>query len=186
VLNHPNFAKWAPSLYFVIGQAVWFGCVISAARMAPWIGVVLVVALVALHVGCSARPREELKLVLCVIVLGGSWDSALVHFGLLAYPSGTVIAGMAPLWIVALWASFAAQFNTTYRWLKTRIALAAVLGAIAGPLSFRGGAALGALQFVKPWPAAAALAAGWAVLLPVITWLSRRWDGVGRESPTNS
>lgn len=173
-----NPGKWVPTVYFVIGQAAWFVCVISAAKMAPWIGVSLVIVLVAIHVLRASRPLRELKFVACMAVIGGCWDSALVFFGLLAYPSGTVIAGAAPVWIVALWALFAAQFNTTYRWLKPRITLAAVFGAIAGPLSFRGGAALHAVHFVKPWPAAAALAAGWGALLPVMILLSRRWDGV--------
>ena len=176
-----NSRKWAPSLYFVIGQAAWFVCVISAAKMAPWIGICLVLVLVAVHVALAARPVDELKFILIMVVIGGSWDSALVFLGLLTYPSGTVISGMAPLWIVAVWALFAAQFNTTYRWLKPRIKLAALLGAIAGPLSFRGGAALHALEFAKPWPAALALAAGWAVLLPLMIVLSRRLDGVRLE-----
>jgi hypothetical protein len=73
---------------------------------------------------------------------------------------------------------FAAQFNTTYRWLKTRIAAAAALGAAAGPLSFRAGQALGALHFGQPWGTPLALGLGWAVLLPVVVLLARRFDGV--------
>jgi len=101
-----------------------------------------------------------------------------VSGGLLTYPHGTLVAGSAPGWILALWVLFAAQFNTTYQWLKTRMLAAAILGAVAGPVSFRAGAALGALRFAKPWPAACALAIGWALLLPLVVILSRRWDGV--------
>ncbi len=170
--------KWAPALYFVVGQAGWFACVLGAAHGIPWVGVMLAIVLVTMHVSRVARPLEEVKLVASVVVIGGLWDSALVSFGLLAYPSGQVLPGMAPLWILALWALFAAQFNTTYAWLKTRMAMAALLGAIAGPLSFRAGAALGAVRFERPWPAAIALAIGWGLLLPAINMLSRRWNGV--------
>ena len=170
--------KWAPSLYFVIGQACWFTCVISAARGAPWIGIMLTVVFVTIHVSRAARPFEELKLLASVVVLGGTWESALIAFGLLAYPSGMTLGGLAPLWLLALWALFAAQFNTTYRWLKPRLKLAALFGAVAGPLSFRAGAALGALRFMKPGPAVLALAIGWAALLPIVVVLSRRWNGV--------
>jgi hypothetical protein len=173
--------KWAPTLYFVIGQAGWFACVISAARAVPWLGVALVLLLVTIHILRAARPLQEIKLLVSVVVIGAIWESALVYFGLLSYPSGTVVRGLAPIWILALWALFAAQFNTTYKWLKPRPALAALLGAIAGPLSFHAGAALGALRFAKPLPATVALAMGWSVLLLVIIVLSRRWDGV-RES----
>jgi hypothetical protein len=169
--------KWAPSVYFVIGQATWFACVLSAARGVPWVGVVLALVCLALHLIGSVRPLEELKLLVSVALIGGLWESVLTHYGLLSYPSGVVIPGLAPYWLPALWALFAAQFNTTYRWLKSRIGLAALLGAIAGPVSFRAGAALGALRFANPVPAVVALAVGWAVLLPVVTLLSRRWDG---------
>jgi hypothetical protein len=174
--------KWAPVAYFVVGQGAWFACVLSAARGIPWVGVLVTALLVAVHVLRVRRPREELKLVLCVLVIGGVWDSLLVRAGLLAYPNSTTLPGLAPLWIIALWASFAAQFNTTYQWLKSRLWVAALLGAIAGPMSFRAGAALGAVDFVKPWPAAAALAVGWAVMLPLIDLLSHRWDGVRRSA----
>jgi hypothetical protein len=174
--------RWLPTIYFVLGQAGWFACVIGAAKGVAWIGVVVVVALVAVHLRRVARPLEEAKLIASVVVIGGTWESVLVFLGLLAYPTSTEIHGLAPLWLLALWGLFAAQINTTYAWLKPRIALAALLGAIAGPLSFHAGAVLGALQFVKPWPARLALAAGWAVLLPLVIVLSRRWDGVQQVS----
>jgi hypothetical protein len=63
-------------------------------------------------------------------------------------------------------------------WLKPRLWLAALLGAVAGPLSFRAGAALGALRFSRPLPALLTLGAGWMVLLPLLIVLSRRFNGV--------
>jgi hypothetical protein len=174
--------KWTPSLYFVIGQAGWFARVLSAAKGVAWIGVALAIVLVTVHVLRVARPLDELKLMASMVLIGGIWESVLVLSGLLVYPYGTVFHGLAPYWILALWALFAAQFNVTYGWLKPRMKIAALLGAVAGPLSFRAGVALGAVQFAKPWPAALALAAGWAVFLPVLIVLSRRWDGVQRRA----
>jgi hypothetical protein len=173
---------WAPTLYVVLGQVGWFACVESAAHGAPWMGTLCVVALLAAHLRIVARPVEEFKLVLAVVVIGAVWETALVRAGLLAYPSGTIVRGTAPYWIPALWALFAAQLNTSYRWLKTRLALASLFGAIAGPLSFRAGVALGALRFVQPPAAVLALAIGWAVLLPLILLISRRLDGVSQNA----
>ena len=145
-------------------------------------GVAFVISLIALHLRRVNRPLLEAKLIISVIIIGGCWESVVVASGLLAYPDQPLIAGVAPLWLFALWGLFAAQINTTYRWLKKRIMLALPLGAIAGPLSFHAGAVLGAVQIVRPWPAMAALAAAWAVLLPLVIALSRRWDGV-RPTP---
>jgi hypothetical protein len=155
---------------------------LSAAHGVEWIGVVLAALLLGAHLKRVERSGEELKLLLTVMLIGGTWESALTDFGLLEYPGSQSVHGVAPYWLFALWGLFAAQFNTTYKWLKTRVAVAALLGAIAGPLSFRAGAALGALRFAKPGPAVVALALGWAVLLPLVTVLSRRWDGVRHRS----
>jgi hypothetical protein len=174
--------RWAPTLYFVLGQAGWFACVLSAARGASYWGIALVAVLVGLHLLRAERPWAEVKLLTTVVVMGGVWESALLFFGLLAYPHSTVEYGVAPLWLMALWGLFAAQLNTTYRWLKHRVMISVLLGAFAGPLSFRAGAALGALRFVKVMPATVSLAMGWAILLPTVILLSRRWDGVDSAS----
>jgi hypothetical protein len=171
-------SKWAPSVYFLFGQLGWFACVLGAAQGAPWIGVLVVIVLVAVHLGLVERPLEECKLLLSVLVMGGLWDSLLVNVGLLEYTSGMLVSWLAPYWIPALWLMFAAQVNVTYEWLKSRVWLAALLGAVAGPLSFRAGVSLGALRFVKPVLSVSALSLGWAVLLPLIILLSRRWNGV--------
>jgi hypothetical protein len=171
--------KWAPSIYFVFGQIGWFACVLGAARGMAWIGILVAVVLIVLHLLRVARPLQEIKLIATVVVIGGAWENMLVALGLLAYP-GMPVHGWAPAWLPALWGLFAAQANTTYQWLKKRRALAALLGAVAGPVSFHAGSALGAVNFLKPLPALAALAVGWAVLLPLLMLLAGRWDGVRR------
>ncbi|WP_415767808.1 DUF2878 family protein [Paraburkholderia sp. J69-1] len=70
------------------------------------------------------------------------------------------------------------------RRLARRRWLAALLGAAGGPLSFRAGAALGAVHFAQPMAAFCALALGWSVILPASLWLAERWDGMsGPASP---
>jgi hypothetical protein len=165
-------------LYFLVGQVGWFACVLSAAHGSPAIGAIVVAILLAVHLRCIPRPLQECGFLAFVVMLGTLWESALVRTHLLGYSSGIVIQGFAPYWIVAVWALFGAQFNMTYRWLKGRPAAAAMLGAVAGPVSFRAGAALGAVQFIRPLPATLTLAVGWALILPLLAFVSRRWDGV--------
>lgn len=181
-LRRTRSEQWAPSVYFVAGQIGWFACVLSAANAVPWMGVSASAVLVAIHLARAVRPLPEFLLLVTAIAIGAFWESILVATGLLAYPNGTVIPHAAPYWILALWALFAAQFNTSFGWLKPRIALAALLGAIAGPLSFRAGAGLGAVRFVHPWPATVVLAIGWSILMPVLVLLSRHWDGVHAQA----
>ncbi len=62
-------------------------------------------------------------------------------------------------------------------WLRGRHALAAVLGAVAGPASYFAGQKLGAIQFVEPTAALTSLAIGWAVIMPVLMLIAERLDG---------
>ncbi len=165
-------------LYFVVGQAGWFVCVLSAARGVAWIGGAFVLATVVWHATRVAAPVPELKLVATAVLIGALWESLLVASGLLVYPGGALIGGTAPWWLLALWALFAVQFNVLFGWLKRRLFLAAMVGALAGPLSFRAGAALGAVRFGDPVLSLFALSVGWAVLMPLMLALARRWDGV--------
>jgi len=72
---------------------------------------------------------------------------------------------------------FATTLNLSLAWLKRRVVLAAVLGAIGGPLAYAGGAELGALAFVHETTGLLAIGAGWALLTPLLVLLARRLDG---------
>jgi hypothetical protein len=76
-----------------------------------------------------------------------------------------------------MWMVFATTLNLSLRWLQGHRLAAIGLGAIGGPLAYWGGARLGAMEFVVPVAATAALAIGWAVLTPVLVRLARRYDG---------
>ena len=168
-------AIFANLILFQIG---WFACVLGGAHGMPWVGSAVAAAIVALHLARAAQPAIEIKLVLLATVIGGAWDSVLVALGWIVYPSGTVLEGAAPYWIVAMWMLFATTLNVTLRWLKPRMAVAVPLGAAAGPLAYYAGQKLGALDFSQPFTALAAQSIGWALLLPLLMMLSNRFDGM--------
>ena len=169
-------------IYLVIGQVGWFACVLGAARALPSVGVAFVAAVFVWHLARAPRAASELKLIASVTFIGAAWETALVIAGVLAYPNELPGVQHAPYWIIALWALFAVQLNVAYGWLKQRLVLAALFGAIAGPLSFRAGAALHAVRIDNVWRTMPVLAIGWACLLPVAVLLSRRWNGIGPPS----
>ena len=61
-------------------------------------------------------------------------------------------------------------------YLHRRPWLAALFGAIGGPLAYLGAArGWDVVQFAQPqWHSLLALAAGWAVAMPLLAWLARR------------
>ena len=82
--------------------------------------------------------------------------------------------------MVALWAIFATTLNVSLRSLRPHRWLAALLGAIGGPVAYYAGARLGALEFGTPAPALAAIGIGWAILTPALLGTARRLDGCAR------
>ena len=163
---------------FAAFQLGWFACVLGAARGMPWVGTAVAAAIVGVHVARAARPRAELKLIGVALLIGLAWDSLLLTLGWLDFASGVVIDGVAPPWILALWALFAMTLNGSLGWLKHRPGVAALLGAVAGPLAYWGGAKLGAVVLVQPVPAMVALSVGWAIFTPLLASLARRFDGM--------
>ena len=115
-------------LNFLAFQAGWFATVLGAANGAPWLGPAVVLAVVALHLRFTRRPGAEARLVACAVLLGLVADSLLLATGWIAYPNGNWLPGLAPYWIIALWALFATTFNVSMRWLRRRPLLAARAG----------------------------------------------------------
>lgn len=163
---------------FVVFQAAWFAAVLGAAHQIPLWGTACAMAAIAWHLGVSARPGQEAKLICLACGIGLVFESVVAVQGHVAYPSGQPVSWLAPYWMVALWGELAIALNVTMRWMKRRLWLAAVLGAIAGPAAFASGVRLGGAQFVDATPALVTLACGWALLMPLLVWLSNRFDGV--------
>lgn len=159
-------------------QIGWFACVLGAARDLPWLGTGVAAVIVAVHIARSTWPLEEMKLIAAAVLIGGLWDSLLAVSGLLGFHSGVLVNGVAPPWILAMYAVFATTLNVSLNWLHGRWLLAVVLGGVSGPLAYWAGARLGAVTMSQPELALGALAVGWAVLMPVFMALARRFDGV--------
>ena len=160
-----------------IYQVCWLACILGGANDLPLAGVAAVALAVAWHLYLADDPRPEIALLAIAGAVGAVWDSLLVAAGWLVYPSGTLFDGTAPYWIVALWVGFATTFNVSLRYFKSRLWLAALLGAIGGPLAFLAGERLGGVVFTDTTIAMVALGLGWAVLMPLMMLAARRLNG---------
>lgn len=166
---------------FTAFQVGWFSSVIGAAKQMPWLGPVVLVLVLAIHLKQSHRPHFELGLIAACGIVGLFFDSLLVAFGWVAYPSGQFSALLAPYWIVTMWMLFGTTLNLSMGWLKRRAALAAVLGAIGGPASYIAGQKLGGIIFLDYVAALVALAIIWAISMPLLLALATRLDGISDE-----
>jgi hypothetical protein len=166
-------------------QLGWLACVLGGANQLPWAGALVAILIIGWHLSRAHRPAREFALLAVVGALGAVWDSLLVAAGWLSYPSGTLLANTAPYWIVAMWVLFASTLNVSLRWLRGRWPLAALLGALGGPLAYYAGASLDGVVVTAPSLAYAALAVGWAAFMPLLIVLAKHLDGM-RAAPAPS
>ena len=157
-------------------KVAWTAVVVSAAAGVPVIGAIAVAIAVGIRLWSCDNPEAEIRLLLVAATMGLAWESALVLAGLLEYSSGTWMPGLAPYWIVAMWILFATTLNSGMRWLRRSTAIAAIAGAIGGPLAFFAGASIGAVELASPAIALISIGIGWAVMLPVLVKLAIRLD----------
>ncbi len=163
---------------FVLLQAGWFAVVLGAAHgFVAW-GVAAAVAIVAWHLAIVSRPGAELRLVLGVLGVGLMFEAVTLQLGHVRYPTGESAGGPPPYWLIALWGLFGIALNVSMRWMKGRWVVAALLGAVVGPLSYVSGVKLGAAEFIHRTPALVVLSIGWAIAMPVLIGLAARFDGV--------
>lgn len=156
----------------VLGQQIgWFACVMGAANGHPFIGAGVGLAIVGLHLRSLPDPEPEIRLLGLAAALGLGIESGLQAAGILSYASPwRAVPWLCPPWIAVVWIQFATTLRFGFRWLRGRPALAAVVGAVGGPLAFRAGEALGAVRFAPDRRLSyLALAVVWGVCFPVLT-----------------
>lgn len=169
----------------------WTGAVLLASRGAPALGAVVAAMVGGFQIWLRGPGRRlaEARFVLGASVVGVVADAGLMLGGVLRFYDGRGASPEFLIWIFALWINFASMINTCLRWLRRRWWLSAALGAIAGPLTYYGGAKLGAVTLSSP-PTVSLLAVAveYAVLVPVMVWAAERYadrphaGGMGQAS----
>lgn len=161
---------------FAAFQAGWFSCVLGAANGVPWLGLLTVILIVALHIRTADQPANELRLLALCVVIGLACDSLLVASDWVRYPNGMLFSNIAPYWILAMWALFSTTLNYSMGWLKSSLVLASVMGAVFGPLSYLAGQRLGAIELLEPLYSVLALALIWATVMPTLVYVTTQLD----------
>jgi len=162
---------------FILFQLGWFSCVLGAANDLPWLGPIVVLLIVIIHLALASILLEEVQLIFITLLIGGIWDSIMVLAGLMIFPSGMFASFLAPYWILALWILFATTLNVSFRWMKNRYLLAACLGGLAGPLAYFAGFKLDAVSMNEPLVSSLIIGVGWFFIMPLLMWVSMRFDG---------
>jgi hypothetical protein len=115
----------------------WLGLVLLGNSFIPltllWLG---------LHFYFCKQRLAELKLVISIIVIGILVDSLLVLAGVFIFANIPLV----PLWLIALWASFAATIGYSLNFLNSSKVLQFSVGCLFAPLSYLAGASLSVVE----------------------------------------
>lgn len=161
-----------PLLNVALYQVVWFIAVLGGEDLL-WLALIPVLV----HFVLTPVPRTDLTLVVLVLLIGIVVDGSLRMSGFFIFAEDRF---PIPWWLGCIWISLATLFNHSLHWLKSRLWLAALLGAVSGPVAYLAGGRLGAAEFSLslPW-SIAVLAIIWGVLVPGLVWLSGKVFIVG-------
>lgn len=161
---------WINALFY---QATWVIAIAGAAHGWWWAGPAALAVFAAWQLTVSLQRRADALLLMYAAAIGFAIDSAFAQSDLLSYAAAAPWAHLAPIWIVALWMSFALTLNHSLAYLKTHPRFAAALGGVGAPLAYLAAAHWGALVFPTLFlPALILLSAGWAVVTPVLCRLA--------------
>lgn len=135
----------------------------------PWLGIAACLVFAVVQLYFSRTRTGDVFAMLTAFVVGFVLDGLWAAGGWVTYASPSP-ALFAPAWILALWVAFAMTFNHSLRWMRGRLWLAALGGAIGGPLAYWGAERVFSAVALPspPWTSFASLAISWAMAVPLI------------------
>lgn len=161
--------KW---LHVAGMQGAWFAAALTASSGWHPVGVLANLAVFIVHVVTSAHVRREILRGAVALALGLLVELVQQHAGGLRAQQATELP---PLWLLSLWPVFASAMMTGHSlaWLQRRKSLAAGIGAVVGPLSYWGGARLGALE-LDGLRSVIAISICWGVAMPALALVAEK------------
>jgi len=162
----------------VLYQATWFASVIGAAHGWWWSGAIVLLIFASWQLADRNSHFVDLRLVAAALACGLLIDTTLVWSGSVNFATPIPFAALAPLWILVLWAAFALTLNHSLAALQKHLWIAAAIGAVGAPLAYMAAArSFHAITLDPPeWHAIGLLAGTWALALPLLLILARRWS----------
>lgn len=152
---------------------VWLLLVAGAGYAMEWLGLVALAIWLPVHFRLSDTPREDAWLLIVCLMIGPPLDAILMSVGFIHYNGWSLASWLPPVWIFALWALFGTYLSHTLRFLRTRMVLAVLFGAIGGPAAYWAGVRLGAAEMLEPvWLSYLAVAAGWGLITPALACIA--------------
>lgn len=158
--------------------AAWLALFYFAANGPGGLGLVLALAIIALHVWQSPDGLAEVRLIGIATAIGAVAEALIIHLDLISYSGVSLVGGLPPLWVLAQWAVFATLLNVTLRPLRSWVLLSLGLGFVFLPLAKLVGLKFGVADMPAPaYRSVALIGLCWSVTLVALFAAARFWDG---------
>lgn len=144
-MNSIHSLNYSNLLNFILFQVVWFVCVIY---QNPGLYLAIPCILVLLLTSSLAHRSllSDIKLVALLSLLALLVDGTLISSGIFILNSPENPA----YWLLVIWIGFSLTLNHSLKPIVKQPVLAAISGAIFGPLAYHAGMLMGGIQFGLP------------------------------------
>mgnify|MGYP000978026913 CR=1 FL=1 len=158
---------------FSLFQLGWFVCILGASWNQLYVALGLSSLILLVHLHITNYKNNDLKLLVFSGFIGFLFDGALQYNGMILYNNPGWNFPLTPLWIVMLWLLFSVTLNHSLAWLRQKIYISILFGALGGPLAYIAGEKLGAITLLSS-NSIIILSIGWAFITPVLLIIANR------------
>lgn len=155
---------------YLVFQAGWAACLFAGKEGLTWPALAAACVVLALHRFITKADPAEFGFIFAAAAIGFGVDQVLTLSGIYSFPNHTSQT-FAPFWMLAIWLCFATTLRHSLAWLGSPWWIAAVAGAVFGPLAYFGSQQLGVIEIRHEPFGWLAAAAQWGVLLPLLLQL---------------
>ncbi|MBN4055161.1 DUF2878 domain-containing protein [bacterium AH-315-K03] len=158
------------ALNVVCYQLGWFSCVLGGDRVAVFITALCLI----LHGKFVVSSKKEWWLIGGLSLTGLLVDSALSSAGVFIFETQNSVL-LIPIWLLCIWVLFSTTLCHSLVFLQSRLPLAIVLGAVAGPSSYFAGSSMASVTIAEPLVTSLMMISlSWAIIFPCSLLLARR------------
>ena len=131
-------------------EITWAACAYSATHDNANLGVYVGLGYILLHFILSRHRLRDLAVMLSLGAIGILIDSVISKINILSFTHAFADYLLLPAWLMVLWFVFSLMLPYSLYWLRTKLIIAAIAGAIVGSFSYVLGHHLGALHLSDP------------------------------------
>ncbi len=125
----------------------WWLTVFGAIYEIYFIGPIVTLLFVFLHLYKVANHKKEDMFLLISFFLGMFIESLLLNFDIILHKGMLIKFHIAPFWAISLWVCFAATLFHSFKWLSRQYFISSLLGILAAPMIYFSMQSIGVVSF---------------------------------------